>query len=494
MTLKIGRQTFEQWRRWLTRWTRLPEVENALFDEPENGARAWLRTTAAVVAVLLLVQIVTGALLATYYVPSADSAHTTVAYIEKVLPAGSWIRALHHYGSQWLTLFLVLHLVQMYWRTAYRRRPVAWMASILLLALVLAGGVTGYSLPWDARAFFGTRVAEGIAGGLPLIGETVRRWLLGGTDVSTQTLTRFFALHVLFTPALIVAVLVAKLFIFRDGNDADGATERGSPEWKRAQLARHAVAAGAIFLALALYAKRYPAPLGPAAAEAGLGYLPRPGAQFLWLFQMLKYLPGRIASTVAAVLPALIFLGLALLPYFDAKERRVSATQPQPQPARRISFALVIAGLFLFAFMTTLAYVGDRRDPSVRDQLARQAEEEAAFRAEPFEPKRIGEPLVAPSPVTSPGGDKAIITADNPPVAYAKKCASCHGTLGQGVKPFPGLLGVSSKPRRTVEDIIGLLNDPVAYDLEPPMKSFATKLTDEEKRQIAEFVVLLKKK
>jgi ubiquinol-cytochrome c reductase cytochrome b subunit len=490
MTLKFGRQTFEQWRRWLTRWTRLPEIESALFDEPESGARAWMRTTGAVVAMLLLVQIVTGALLATYYVPSADSAHTTVAYIEKVLPAGSWLRALHHFGSQWLTLFLVLHLVQMYWRAAYRRRPVAWMASILLLALVLAGGVTGYSLPWDARAFFGTRVAEGIAGGLPLIGDSVRRWLLGGTDVSTQTLSRFFALHVLFTPALILVVIVAKLFIFRDAEEAGVATERVSAGWKKAQLARHAVSAGVIFLALALYAKRYPAPLGPAASEAGLGYLPRPGAQFLWLFQMLKYLPGRIASTVAGVLPALIFLGLALLPYFDAKRQKASTAPPR----RRLSFAFVIAGLFLFALMTTLAYVGDRRDPNVREQLAKQAEEEAAFRAEPFEPKRIGEPAAAPSPSASPTGDKAIITADNPPVAYAKKCASCHGALGQGVKPFPGLLGVSTKPRRTVEDIIGLLNDPVAYDLEPPMKSFATKLTDEEKRQVAEFVVLLKKK
>jgi ubiquinol-cytochrome c reductase cytochrome b subunit len=489
MTLKFGRQTFEQWRRWLTRWTRLPEIENALFDEPESGARAWLRTTAAIVAVLLLVQIVTGALLATYYVPSAESAHTTVAYIEKVLPAGSWLRALHHYGSQWLTLFLVLHLVQMYWRAAYRRRPVAWMASIFLLALILAGGVTGYSLPWDARAFFGTRVAEGIAGGLPLIGDAVRRWLLGGSDVSTQTLSRFFALHVLFTPALILVVIVAKLFIFRDGDEVGGANERLSTEWKRTQLARHAISAGVIFLALALYAKRYPAPLGPAASEAGLGYLPRPGAQFLWLFQMLKYLPGKIASTVAAVLPGLIFLGLALLPYFDSKRQKASAVPLR----RRLSFALVIAGLFLFALMTTLAYVGDRRDPNVREQLARQAEEEATFRAEPFEPKRTGQPVVAPSPSASPGGDKVVITADNPPVAYAKKCASCHGALGQGVKPFPGLLGVSSKPRRTVDDIIGLLNDPVAYDLEPPMKSFATKLTDEEKRQVAEFVVLLKK-
>ena len=55
------------------------------------------------------------------------------------------------------------------------------------------------------------------------------------------------------------------------------------------------------------------------------------------------------------------------------------------------------------------------------------------------------------------------------------------------------MLGVSAKPRRTVDDIVGLLNDPKAYGLEPPMRSFATKLTDQEKREIAEWVITLKK-
>ncbi|HYY58160.1 MAG TPA: DUF4405 domain-containing protein, partial [Pyrinomonadaceae bacterium] len=119
-------------RRWLSHWTTLEDIERSLVDEPSGGLEAWARTTAGVVAMLVLVQAVTGVLLAFYYVPSAESAHTTVAYIEKVLPAGSWLRAVHHYGSQWLTLFLVLHLVQMFWREGYRRRPVAWMTSIVL--------------------------------------------------------------------------------------------------------------------------------------------------------------------------------------------------------------------------------------------------------------------------------------------------------------------------------------------------------------------------
>ena len=77
---------------------------------------------------------------------------------------------------------------------------------------------------------------------------------------------------------------------------------------------------------------------------------------------------------------------------------------------------------------------------------------------------------------------------------YAQNCSACHGTRGQGVPHFPKLTGVGSKPRRSVEDIIGLLNDPKAYGLELPMKSYADKLTEEEKREIAEWVASLKVK
>src|ERR1051325_2594167 len=152
-------------RRWLSRWTTLEDIERSLVDEPSTGLEAWARTTAGVVAMLVALQAVTGVLLAFYYVPSAESAHTTVAYIEKVLPAGSWLRALHHYGSQWLTLFLVLPLAQMFWRKGYSRRPVGWMSTVILLSLVLAGGGGGVSLPRGGRAPLRTAGAQGIPGG-----------------------------------------------------------------------------------------------------------------------------------------------------------------------------------------------------------------------------------------------------------------------------------------------------------------------------------------
>ncbi|HEY0078793.1 MAG TPA: cytochrome b N-terminal domain-containing protein [Pyrinomonadaceae bacterium] len=492
---------------WLSRWTKLAETSGALFDVPPGGSlEAWARTTVAAVALLLLLQLTTGLLLAFYYVPSTESAHTTVAFIEKVVPAGSWIRALHSHGSGWLVVALVLHLAQrLFVREGWRRRPVGWVASIALLALALAGGASGYSLPWDARAFYSTRVAASITSHLPLIGEHAHAWLVGGAELSTLTLSRFYALHAFVIPLLILALGVVRLFIFREpAAPIETNADASRPAWMRAQLARQMLVAGLVFLALALYAWIVPAPLSPTPEEAAPGYLPRPGAQFLWLFQLLKYLPAPLASLLASLLPLVLLGGLALLPLLDRS--RLSRFTAQTLP--RAGVVLFTFGLALVAAMTALALVEDARDARISEQLSRQRQQEATFRVAPFEPRRTdtsrtdarsfaasGHERVAPDERADASGLSSTNAANSvlpPPEAYTKHCARCHGANGEGRFANPKLVGVSAQPRRTLEDIVNILDDPASYGLERRMPSFARKLTEEEKRAVAEWVVSLK--
>jgi ubiquinol-cytochrome c reductase cytochrome b subunit len=416
----------------------------------------WLQTTAGIVVVLLLVQFLTGVLLAFYYVPSVDHAYTTVSFIEKVVSSGSWIRSLHHYGSQWLTLFVFLHVIQLFLFQGYVYSSTHWIAAVMVLGLVMAAGGTGYSLPWDARAFFSTRVAEGLMSGLPLVGRNARFWLLGGSDISTLTLSRFFALHVLLIPAFILSLVVGRF-------------ARSRMCW--AGVWRHALAGGLVFVALAVWALRHPAPLGPPVAEMGAEYLPRPGAQFLWLYQTLKYIPGGLGSLVGLVLPGIVLLVLILLPWLKLHR-------------------LIVAGLLgvcvgLVGLMTTASYLSDRRDQKTWRQLSRQTAAEEVWRREPFKPASI---TTATASVVDPR---------EAPAMYRKFCVNCHGEHGEGARQgtltFPPLLDVSSKPRRTADDIVGLLKDPAAYGLQPPMRSFADKLTEQQMREIGEWVVKLKR-
>jgi len=418
--------------------------------------RPWFQTTGGIVAVLLLTQILTGVLLAFYYVPSVDHAYTTVSYIEKVVSSGSWLRSVHHYGSQWLAVFAFLHVIQLFATRAYVGQRVQWIASLLLLAFIMAAAGTGYSLPWDARAFFSTRVAEGLMSGLPLAGGMARLWLLGGSEISTLTLSRFFALHVLVVPGLIVCVVVWRMF---------GASIARVFDY------RHAIAGGLVFLALAVWCLKHPAPLGPSAAAVTENYLPRPGAQFLWLYESLKYLPGGLGSIAGVVLPGIVLLVLILLPWL--KNQRV------------IGATILGAATALVLIMTTAQYIGDHRDPQTAKQLSLQAMQEQTARSEPFKATSLD---VMAATLSDTGGA---------PGLYTKFCANCHGPHGEGARVgtlnFPPLLGVAAKPRRSVDDIVSLLKGPMAYGLQPPMRSFSDKLSEPQMREIAEWIVKLQK-
>ncbi|HEU4797065.1 MAG TPA: cytochrome b N-terminal domain-containing protein [Pyrinomonadaceae bacterium] len=420
--------------------------------------RAWIDTTGGVVGCLLLVQFLTGILLAFYYVPSTDHAHTTVSYIEKVVSSGSWLRSLHHYGSQWLALFAFLHVVRLFWSEAYVGRRVHWVAAVLLLALVMGGAGTGYSLPWDARAFFSTRVAEGLMAGLPCAGRNARLWLLGGSEISTITLSRLFALHILVIPFALLGVI--------------GWWVSRKVCWSN--LNRNAIAGGVVFVALAIWCLKFAAPLGPPVEAMSADYLPRPGAQFLWLYQILKYVPGGFGSVAGVLLPGIGLAILLLLPYLKAK--------------RVVGSTVLAAFTALLLIMTLLAYASDRSDQHARKQLAKQDAEEAAWRQQPFHPQLLQ------SQQRDSANSGPIIGGS--PLKYIQYCANCHGLRGEGAQQgplrFPPLLDVAAKPRRSVNDIVGLLKDPDDYGLKPPMRSFSDKLSEAEMKEIAEFVVQLK--
>jgi ubiquinol-cytochrome c reductase cytochrome b subunit len=262
------------------------------------------------------------------------------------------------------------------------------------------------------------------------------------------------------------------------------------------------IAAGVVFLALALYAVKYYAPLGPPVSAADADYLPRPGPQFLWLFQLLKLIPGSAASLLATVLPAVVLLSLAALPFLNPQgEGKSGGWRAQTAP---ILLSLVLVAV---AALTATAYLSDARDPQTRSQLELQSQQEREFRAQPFQPLQANtdnepnddtntsvSPEPSSSPVASPGPVKAqpaTAAAGDPPNAYLENCAACHGMKGEGTALFPKLKNVTRKSRRSVEDLIGIMNDPKAYGLRPPMKSYAEKLTDQEKTDIANWIATL---
>src|SRR3990172_8831921 len=109
-----------------------------------------------------------------------------------------------------------LHLLQVYLYGAYKppREPL-WTVGVLLLFLTLAFGFTGYLLPWDQRAYWATQVGGNMIGTVPVIGDALARIARGGEELGALTLSRFYAIHTLFLPAAVAALIALHLFILR---------------------------------------------------------------------------------------------------------------------------------------------------------------------------------------------------------------------------------------------------------------------------------------
>ena len=174
----------------------------------------WTYTLGSATLFVAILQGVTGILLTLYYVPTPDHAYDSVIYITTQLPAGWFIRGLHHWGASAMIVLVVLHLLRVFFYGAYKYpREATWITGVLLLLVVIGFGFTGYLLPWDQKAYWATTVGTRIAGVAPLIGDWILRIARGGKDLSAVTLARFFGTHIWVLPATLAGLILIHLYL-----------------------------------------------------------------------------------------------------------------------------------------------------------------------------------------------------------------------------------------------------------------------------------------
>jgi len=182
----------------------------------------WLYTFGSAALFLSINQILTGILLTIYYVPTPDHAYDSVQFITSEVPAGWFIRGLHHWGASAMVVLVVLHMLRVILYGSYKfPREVTWFSGVFLLLLTIGFGFTGYLLPWDQKAYWATTVGTRIAGAGPIVGDLLMRVIRGGEELSAVTLARFFGVHVWVLPALLILLLAAHLYlVIRNGISA----------------------------------------------------------------------------------------------------------------------------------------------------------------------------------------------------------------------------------------------------------------------------------
>ncbi|MEJ2598999.1 MAG: cytochrome b N-terminal domain-containing protein [Anaerolineales bacterium] len=174
----------------------------------------WLYTLGSASLFVATIQIVTGILLTIYYVPTPDHAYDSVQYITTQIPAGWFIRGLHHWGASAMIILVVLHMLRIIYYGAYKfPRELTWFTGVFLLLVVVGFGFTGYLLPWDQKAYWATTVGTRIAGTPPVIGDWILRIVRGGDELSAVTLARFFGVHVWVLPGALLTFLAIHLYL-----------------------------------------------------------------------------------------------------------------------------------------------------------------------------------------------------------------------------------------------------------------------------------------
>jgi hypothetical protein len=179
-------------------------------------ALRWFYCLGGITAFLFVVQGITGILLAFYYKPTPEAAYASIQYIETQVYFGSAIRAIHHWCANGMIVICVAHMLRVFIMGAYKRpRELNWVSGVLLLVLTLVFGFTGYLLPWDQRAFWATTVGSEIAGAIPAIGNLALVFLRVGWNVTGETLSRFYGLHIIVVPLATVAFMGAHFLMIR---------------------------------------------------------------------------------------------------------------------------------------------------------------------------------------------------------------------------------------------------------------------------------------
>jgi quinol-cytochrome oxidoreductase complex cytochrome b subunit len=143
----------------------------------------------------------TGMLLMFYYVPTVERAYPNIQTLQTQVPFGQLLRNLHRWGAHLMVLVVVLHMARVFFTGAYKPpREFNWVVGVFLLLLTLGASFTGYLLPWDQLAYWAITVGTSVAAYEPMMGSTIRVFLLGGPEVGQEALTRFYALHIMFIP------------------------------------------------------------------------------------------------------------------------------------------------------------------------------------------------------------------------------------------------------------------------------------------------------
>ena len=402
-------------------------AKDFLTEDIPGGASYWYVFGSATIFAMT-VQIATGIFLTFFYAPSAATAweSTRAIYLN---PFTHFLLSVHYWGASAMIALVFLHMLQVLIWGAYKSpRELQWIVGVILLVITLVLGLTGYLLPWDMNAYFASQVSLNITGLGPVAGPILQNIAQGGGTMGTNTINRFFGIHVWLMPAALVGLVGAHLAIFRWNGPAgpvvDDPRKLSVGRFYPDQIFMDTFASFVVFLIIVALAFIAP-PFLDAKANPNIPFTPYPAWYFLSLFGLLNLVPPEITIfgftlslelVATIVVPTLGLVVVLLLPWLDRSTTRSFAARSKILWSTFVVIAIVV-GL------------------SIYSQLGIQAKQAAGPPAE-SEAKILaaGEPSTQTSGTGPVAGAAAGAPAENANGAkvFATNCAGCHAAAGAG--------------------------------------------------------------
>ena len=299
----------------------LPEALREAAERPAPSYARWPRVLGLIVVVLIAIELLTGGLLALYYLPTPEAAHASLGTILRDVGTGALVHQIHFWGAQVLLAVLLVRLARFFLQRLYAPpRELAWVLAALLLLVCFHLDLTGRALPMTESAYWTSVRALEIVSAVPIYGSLVL-FLLGGVGagISDLTLIRFYVLHVAILPALAVTLIYLHFSGVRRVGLAPAGDEKkvaGKLQF-RLHVANLAIVLAVLIGVVVTLAVIVPVPFlaaaDPYATPVGVG----PPWYLLAFFGFIELTAGVMPEWLAGLLVFLGVSGFVLLPFYD---------------------------------------------------------------------------------------------------------------------------------------------------------------------------------
>ncbi len=427
----------ERWSRfvgWFERRLELGDFVRETLRHPVPPGVNWWYVFGSATLTFLAVQIVTGSLLAFFYVPSAQGAYASLQHLNHAVTLGWLLRALHNFSASGMVVMMCVHLAQVFLFGAFKYpRELTWLVGSLLFLITLLMAFSGQILRWDQSAYWGVNVLASMMGRLPVIGPSMVRLVLGGDYIGGATVSRFFGLHVFVVPAILLGLVGLHLYLVirrgiseppvagevvdEESYDAhyEELLSKGEPFYPRAFWKDGIFAALSVLTVLVIAAALGPTGPGAPPDASVLSAEPRPDWYFLPLFAALALAPPSWETAIMLGLPVALLLGLGVVPFIFRRGER--APSRRPVAVALVAITAVVLGL--------LTWIGSEA---------------------PWSP-HMDAWTAAPVPVRYVRGRTAL-ERQGAVVLQNKNCRNCHALGGEGGERGPALDGVAARLTR----------------------------------------------